>query len=167
MDQIKQLIEQLSSQAVSKEDGISSNLTSKVAEETGQSIIMGLKDSVSKGNLGQLTELFGGSSSSLTSNPIVAGIISNLVSSLTKKLGIDSGVAKNFASDLIPKILGSFLSKSKDGSSGFQITDLISMAGGGGNSDLLDKLGGGLGLDKNKDGKIGLDDATSFIKGLF
>ncbi len=165
--QIKQIIEQISSQEAGQEKGISADLTNEIAQETGQSIVSGLKDSVSKGNISELTDLFGGSSSTLTSNPIVLGIISNLISSLTGKLGIEGGVAKNFAGSVIPKILASLVAKSKDGTSGFQLTDLLSLAGGDKNSDLLGKLGGILDLDKNKDGKIGLDDATSFLKGLF
>lgn len=169
IDQIKQIIEQVSSKELNGAAGISSNLAGQVTQETGNSILSGLKDSLAQGNIGQLTDLFkatGGSS--LTSNPVVSGMITNLISGLTGKVGIDSGTATSFAGSVIPKIVESLISKSKDGTSGFQLTDLIgSLSGGAAGSSLLDSIGGGLGLDKNKDGKIGLDDATSFLKGLF
>lgn len=166
-DQIKQIIEQISSQEASQAKGITPDLANKVTEETGQSIISGLKDAVSQGNLSQLTDLFG-DSSSLKSNPLVTGMISTLISRLTGKLGIDNGTAKGFADSVIPKVLGSLISKSKDENSGLQLTDLLtSFSGGEDTSGLLDKLTGSLSSDKKKDGNSGLDDPTSFIKGLF
>lgn len=168
INQIKQLIEQVSSQEASQSAGISADLTSKVAEETGQSILSELQGAVSKGNMSQLTDLFGGSTSSLTSNPLVKGMITNLISSLTGKLGIEGATAKSFAGSVIPKVLSSLISKAKDGKSDFQLTDLLSgLSGAGDAGGLLGKLAGSLGADKKKDEKSGLDSATSFLKDLF
>lgn len=166
LDQIKQTIEQVSSQEANQTNGIPADLTSKVSQETGNSIVSGLKDSLSSGNVSQLTDLFGTTGSSLTSNPIVKGMITNLVSSLTSKLGIDSSIATNFAGSTIPKILENLISKTKDGSSGFKVTDLITSLSSG-SGGLLGSLGSSLGSGENIDGKEGLGGITSKLKDLF
>lgn len=164
LEQLQQLIEQVSSKEAGAQ-GISSELTSSVAQETGTSILSGLKDTVMSGNFSQLTDLFQGSGD-VSSNGAVSSIVSNLVGSLSGKLGIDQGVASNFASSVVPQALSMVVSKFKD--SNFSITDLIGAFSGGSGSGggILDSLGG-MGLDQNKDGKVGLDDAMSALKGLF
>ncbi|WP_430613768.1 hypothetical protein [Flavobacterium sp. JP2137] len=163
LEQIKQIIEQVSSKEAGAQ-GMSSELTSSVVQATGGSIVSGLKESITNGNFSQLTDLFQGSGN-IASNGAVTSIVSNLVGTLSSKLGIDSGVANNFAGSVVPQIIGMVVTKAKD--SNLSMTDLMgSLAGGSGSSGLLDSLGG-LGLDQNKDGKVGLDDAVSALKGFF
>lgn len=167
IDQIKQIIEQVSAQEGSGK-GLGTDLTSAVTKETGDSILSGLKGALTGGNISQLTDLFQGNVSGLTSNPVVMGIIANLVSSLTGKLGIDQAVSQNFAGSVVPKVMETLVSKVQGGKeSGFQMTDLIASLSGDGAKGLLESLGGSLGLDQNKDGKLGLDDAMSALKGFF
>lgn len=164
LEQIQQLIEQVSSKEAAAQ-GISSELTTSVAQATGTSIISGLKETVMSGNFSQLTDLFQGSGD-VASNGAVSSIVSNLVGTLSGKLGIDQGVASNFAGSIVPQALSMLVSKFKD--SNFSITDLMGAFSGGSGSGggIMDALGG-LGLDQNKDGKVGLDDAMSALKGLF
>lgn len=157
IEQISKLIEQVSSSEISGA-GISTDLAGAVTKETGDSIINGLKSSLSAGDIGGLTSLLGGSTSNLMSNPIVMGMVTNLISGLTSKVGLSDGIAKNFAGSVIPKIIESLISKSKGGESGFQVTDLVSGLGGGNAKDLLSSLTGG---------KEGLGGALDALKGLF
>ena len=168
IEQIKQIIEQVSAQEGSAK-GLGSDVTSAVTKETGESILSGLKSALTGGNISQLTDLFQGNVGGLTSNPVVMGMIANLVSSLTGKLGLDQAVSQNFAGSVIPKVMETLVSKAQDGKeSGFQMTDLIaSLSGGSDAKGLLESLGGSLGLDQNKDGKLGLDDAMFALKGFF
>lgn len=168
LDQITKVIEQVSSQEGSSK-GIASDLMGALSKETSDSIISGFKGAVTGGNIGQITDLFQGKTSSIASNPMVLGMISSLISNLTGKLGLENGVSSNFANAAVPKALELLVSKAKDSSdSSFNVTDLVSSLSGGADSKgLLDSLGGALGLDQNKDGKLGLDDAMSAIKGLF
>lgn len=166
LDQITKLIEQVGAKEAA-EKGIASDMVSKVTGETKDSIVSGFKNAVSGGNIEQITSMFQGgtSASALTSNPMVSGMISNLVSKLTGSLGMDSGASKSFATAAIPQILSMLISKSKGGESGFSPTELISSLGGGsGAAGMLGKLGGMLG--GKGDGKSG-GDALSSIKGLF
>lgn len=163
LDQVSKIIEQIGS-STARESGIPSDILSKVTGETQNSIVSGFKNTVSGGNINQITDLFQGGTSALTSNPLVSGMISNLISSLTGKLGLDSSISKGFATAAIPKILGTIITKSKSSESGFNPADLISSLGGGDAAGMLGKLGGLLGeSDKGKSG----GEPLSAIKGLF
>ncbi|MEC4113131.1 hypothetical protein [Myroides pelagicus] len=155
LEQITNLIEQVSSKEISNA-GISTDLVGEVTKETGDSVINGFKDSISGGDLGALTSLLGGGTSNLLSNPMVMGMITNLVGSLTSKLGLGEGIANNFATAVIPKIISSIVSKNNDDADGFQLTDLLSSLGG--EKGILDSLTGG---------KEGLGGAADLLKGLF
>jgi len=160
VEQITKLIEQVSAKEISG-SAISSDLTSAVTKETGDSIINGFKNSISSGNISGLTDLLSGGVSNLTSNPMVSGMIGNLISGLTTKLGLPEGVASNFADTVIPSVIEMIVSKVQGGESGFQLTDLIgglSDGNGGGINDMLGSLTGG---------KEGLGGAMDALKGLF
>jgi len=166
LDQISKIIEQVGAQEAA-DKGVSSDMLSKVTDETKDSIVSGFKNAVSGGNIKQITDLFQGdsSASALTSNPMVSGMISNLISKLTGNIGMDSGTSKNLATAVIPKILSMLISKSKGSDTGFNPTDLISSLGGGSDAaGMLGKLGGLLGGDK---GDKSAGDALSGLKGLF
>ena len=159
LEQITQLIEQVSSKEMTNA-GISSDLLGQVTQETGNSVLGGLKEAVSSGNIQGLTSLLGENGlSNITSNPIVGGIIGNLTSGLVEKLGLSAGAAEGFAGSVVPKLIEMISSKASNGESGFQITDLIS--GLSGNEGLGGMLGGLLG------GNEGLGGALSKLKGLF
>lgn len=162
IDQIKQIIEQVSAQEGNK--GLPTDLTKQITEETGNSIVSGLKAAASSGNISQITDLFQGGGSSLTSNPLVAGMITNLVGSLTGKLGLDQGTSSNFASSVVPKVLESLVGQSKDGS--LDIQELLGTltGGSGGLEGMLGGLAGGL-LNKDKSSEGG--GALDGLKGLF
>lgn len=167
IDQISKIIKQVGAKEAS-EKGISSEMMPEVTNETKDSIISGFKEAVSGGNISQITDLFQGdtSVSSLSSNPVVSGMISKLVTQLTGSLGLDSGIAKTFATAAVPKILSMLVSKSKDSGSGFNPADLISEMGGGSDAaGMLGKLGGMFG--GSKDDESGDDDPLSSIKGMF
>lgn len=166
LDQISKLIEQVGAKEAA-DKGISSDMMSKVTGETKDSIVSGFKNAVSGGNISQITDLFQGdsSASALTSNPMVSGMISNLISKLTESIGMDSATSKGFATAAIPKILSMLISKSKDSDTGFNPADLISTLGGGSDAaGMLGKLGGLLGGDKG--GESG-GNPLSGLKGLF
>lgn len=165
LDQISKIIEQVGAKEAA-DMGVSSDMLSKITGETKDSIVSGFKNAISDGNIKQITDLFQGSSSAnaLTSNPMVSGMISNLISKLTGSLEMDNATSKSLATAVIPQILSMLISKSKDSNSGFNPADLISTLGGSDAAGMLGKLGGMLG--GNKGGKSA-GDALSGLKGLF
>jgi len=154
MDQIQQIVNQLTEKEVVGNNNISNNLAGDVAKETGSSLMEGLQNAVSGGNIGELMNMFGGSdANSLTSNPIVKSIIESLTSKLGANVGLDAGTSGSFASSIIPQILSMIMGKAKSGD--FNITDILGSLTGGNATSML---------DQNGDGKLGIDDALSAVK---
>lgn len=152
IDQLKDVVTQFTQKEVEGNAGIDNQLAGSVAQETGSSILEGLKSAVSGGNISDVMSLAGNLDvNSLSSNPVVKNIIESLSSNLTNKVGIDGATSSGFAGNIIPQILSSVLGGK---SGGFNITDILgSLTGGDGNP-----------LDQNKDGKIGFDDAIAAVK---
>jgi len=154
MDKIQQIVNQLTEKEVVGNNNISNNLAGDVAKETGSSLMEGLQNAVSGGNIGELMNMFGGSdANSLTSNPIVKSIIESLTSKLGANVGLDAGTSGSFASSIIPQILSMIMGKAKSGD--FNITDILGSLTGGNATAML---------DQNGDGKLGIDDALSAVK---
>lgn len=154
MDQIQQIVNQLTEKEVVGNNNISNNLAGDVAKETGSSLMEGLQNAVSGGNMSELMNMFGGSdANSLTSNPIVKSIIESLTSKLGANVGLDAGTSGSFASSIIPQILSMIMGKAKSGD--FNITDILGSLTGGNATSML---------DQNGDGKLGIDDALSAVK---
>lgn len=156
MDQIQQIVAQLTEKEVSNDQNISNDLVGNVAKETGSSLIEGLQSAVSGGNMGDLMNMFSGTdANSLTSNPVVKNIIESLTSKLGTNVGLDAGTSGSFANNIIPQIISMVLGKAKSGD--FNIGDILgSLTGGSSNT-------GGSMFDQNGDGKLGIDDAISAV----
>lgn len=149
IDQIQQMVQQLTEKEVGSNEKISNNLAGSVAQETGASVMEGLQSAISGGNMGDLMSMFNGNdANSLTSNPVVKSIIDSLTSKLGSNVGLDASTSSNFAGSVIPQILSMILGKAKSGD--INIGELL---GGGAVSA----------LDQNGDGKLGIDDAISAV----
>lgn len=153
-DQIQQIVSQLTEKEVGTNANISNELAGNVAKETGNSLMEGLQNAVSGGNMSELMNLFSGSDvNSLTSNPVVKNIIESLTSKLGTNVGLDAGTSGSFASTIIPQILSMVMGKAKSGD--FNIGDILGSLTGGNATSML---------DQNGDGKLGIDDAISAVK---
>lgn len=151
IDQIQQIVQQLTEKAVNGNENISNNLAGNVAKETGSSLMEGLKSAVSGGNMSDVMNMFSGTDvNSLTSNPVVKNIIDSLSSKLGTNVGLDANTSSNFAGSVIPQVLSTVLDKVKSGD--FNISEILSSFSGGSSM-----------LDQNGDGKLGIDDAISAV----
>lgn len=140
-----------------------------VQDAAQESIVDGLKGELMSGNISGITGLLsgGGGAAGLTSNPIVQKIIQTFGGSLISKVGLGAGVANGLAGGMIPSILGSLGGKFQsedEADSGFDLSALSGLAGGGeGVGGMLkgavDGLMGG--------GESKIDDVVSGIGGLF
>lgn len=171
LEQITQIIQQIGAQEIAK-NGIASDKLGAVTKVTSNSIMDGLKGAVSGGNIDQLTSLFKGGDNvkTVSSNPLVSGMIGNVISQLTGSVGLDKKASEGFAQAAIPMILSTVIGKSKSKDSGFDLSDIMSMLGGSKNAGLMNALGGLLGGDskksggKSKGGNILGDLAKGFFK---
>lgn len=154
IDQIKGIVTQFATKEVANNANIDSSLASSVAEETGNSLINGLKSEVSGGNMSALMGMMDNVDvNSLASNPVVKSIITSLSANLGAKFGFDASTSSNFASSVIPQILSTVLSSVKKGDLNI-MTILSSFTAGSGAASLL---------DQNGDGKVGIDDAIAAV----
>ncbi|ADY50946.1 hypothetical protein Pedsa_0364 [Pseudopedobacter saltans DSM 12145] len=162
VEKVKELIEQIAQQKVENTSGISNNLSSDVAKETGNSIVSGFKDALSNGQVNDIMGLMNINASAISSNPVVQNIVNSLTGKLSSNFGIDTQAAVNFSQSVIPQILSTIFSKAKDGNGGFNIADIISSLSGGQGGGILDSLKG---LDQNGDGQVNIQDAISALGG--
>jgi hypothetical protein len=167
-EQLKQLVNQFGEKAVVQNNAIPNELNEQVKQETGNSILEGLKGIVSGGNLDMITGLFQGNNVQSSANPIVETLTKQVVSSLGSKLGIENQAASGVAASMIPNILSSLVGNAKDPNvKGFEISDLVGMISGNNGdikSSIMSKLGSSF-LDQNGDGKLDVSDAMSALSG--
>lgn len=148
------------------------------------SIFSGLQGALANGGLKDVLGMFTGAGNTSGNNPIVGGIINNLVGSLMHKFGIDNAAATGIASSIIPSILGKLVNKTNDpNDSSFNINGIIGSLMGGNSSQgspvevpgIQGQQGGGIdfggilksltsgGLDSNHDGSVGIDDIAGLV----
>lgn len=166
-DQLTELVNQYGNDAVVNNNAVPNEQNQAVLNEANSSIVDGLKNMASSGNLSELAGLFQGNSID-SSNPVVQQLTQQLSGNLGQKLGLSSEASSNVAASLIPKVLGSLIGNAKDPNhKGFEISDIVNaISGGNGNSGLMDAIsnyGAKFGLDQNGDGKVGMDDAIAAV----
>ncbi|HMN32564.1 MAG: hypothetical protein IT215_07530 [Chitinophagaceae bacterium] len=182
IEQLLNLIQQESTEHIVNNPAIPNDQNNQAMELAAESIVGGLKNALSDGNLNDVMGLFGGDSNQIsTSNPLVGGITDNFIGGLVSKFGLDNIAAKGIAASIIPMILGKLVSKTNDSSdSSFNINNIIgALLGAKAGNSGVEIPGGSLsgidfggilknltsgGLDANKDGKIGLDDLAGVLK---
>lgn len=148
IDQLIKLVEQNAGDAIIKNKAIPNQFNNAAIEDVAEQIFSGLKGQVGQGNMQQVAAMFGGGNAgSLTNNPMVAQIVSNIAASFGSKFGVSPQVAQSIASGLIPQVMNQFINKTNDpNDSDFDLQDM--MRGFSGNSnlnmnDILGQLSGG------------------------
>ena len=167
-DQLTDLVKQFGGDAVVNNSAVPNEHNDAVMNEASSSILDGLKNMVSNGNVSDIAGLFQGNNAADSSNPVVQKLTEQLTGNLGEKFGLSSEASSGVAASLIPNVLSSLVNKAKDpNDSSFQISDVIgaisggNSAAGGGIMDAISKYGGQFGLDQDGDGQIGIGDAIS------
>ena len=169
LEQLLELAKQYGNEAVVKNNAIPNEQNEEVIKETGKSMLSGLQEMATGGNLGDLAGLLSGKSKLDSSNPVIQQLTEKVSGSLGAKFNLPQETTNGVANNMIPQILGGLLNKAKDpNEKGFNLQDIIgSISGGkgGGLMDLVTQYGGALGLDQNGDGKVDMQDAISALSG--
>lgn len=170
LDQLTNLVKQFGTDSVVNNTQIPNEQNEAVMNEASSSILSGLKDMVSNGNISDLAGLFQGNNATDNSNPAVKNITNKLSENLGNKFGLSPDTSANVANNLIPQVMGSLVNKAKDpNDNSFQISDIISSISGGdsktggGIMDAISKYGTQFGLDQNNDGKVDMSDAMTAV----
>ncbi len=119
LDQLMGLIQDHSQEAIVKNPDVPNQQNSDVMQTLLGSIMGGMQQEAQSGNLSGLMGLLSGKtsnqgSSGLMHNPIVAGIASNAIRSITEKFGMSNSTAGNIVASVLPAVLSSFINKTRN-----------------------------------------------------
>lgn len=162
LENLQNLVRQHAGDAIINNPSIPNERNDEAVEAASDSIVGGLKDAVSKGNITDVMNLFKGGEQAAPQSALAQNIKGGFVENLTKKFGLDQGKAGQIASTLIPIVLQKFVHKTNDpNDKSFDLQDVLGKLGGGAGigKDILGKLGG----SNNEEGG-GL---MGKVKGLF
>lgn len=162
LENLQNLVRQHAGDAIINNPSIPNERNDEAVEAASDSIVGGLKDAVSKGNITDVMSLFKGGEQAAPQSALAQNIKGGFVENLTKKFGLDQGKAGQIASTLIPIVLQKFVHKTNDpNDKSFDLQDVLGKLGGGAGigKDILGKLGG----SNNEEGG-GL---MGKVKGLF
>ena len=160
IDQLMKLVRENAGNEIINNPAIPNEKNEEAVQEVGQSIIGGLKDQISGGNIQEMMSMFSGGAAT-GSNPVVSQLISKVAAGLASKIGISPQVATQIAAGILPKVLNQFVDKTKDpNDKDFDLQDVLSNLGGG-NSNIGDLISGMTGSS----GKGGLGGALGKMFG--
>ncbi|GAA3953283.1 hypothetical protein GO495_22135 [Chitinophaga oryziterrae] len=147
-EQFMQLVQQYSQHSVVNNPDVPNEHNEGVMKEAGSAIM-----SVLGGEPERAGEILDN-----PDHPAVQQIQGNFVTNIMQKFGISESAAAGIATTLIPTVMAS-LRNGGDGS-GFNIQEILQSVGGGN----LGNIGAKLGLDKDGDGDVDLNDVTRIFK---
>jgi hypothetical protein len=161
-EQLMNIVRQSGRQPVVENPAVPDQYNEPVMEEAGNSIFSKLKNFAANGDTDNLAGMLRGNPSSAG----VAEVKQDFAGNIARKFGINPGSAMDVANNLIPAVLGSLIKRKGQAGNGFDLSSMLSsLTGGGtpGQPGMLQSLGHKLGLDKDGDGDVDLND----IKGMF
>lgn len=144
-----------------------------VLNEAQQSITSGLQGLADTGELNNLVSA-AQNGEQVTEHPAVQDISNNFMGSIMQKFGLNKGTAAAIAAAVIPMVLSKVMNKNSNqqGGGGFDLGGLLSSLTGGGQGQQsggglmgnLSNIGAKMGLDRDGDGDVDLNDLSSLIK---
>lgn len=178
IDQLFNLIKnQIQDNAHNSPQDISAHLNDDMYTEAHDVIVNGIQN-MDQNSLGSLMNY--ADNDQLDANtPEVNNLAQQFSGNITQKLGIDSGLAKTIAIAIIPLVLkklfsGRSNSNANDNAGGFSLDGILGGILGGNNSNTsnsnggimgkLSDIGAKLGLDRDGDGDVDLNDITGMLK---
>jgi hypothetical protein len=166
-EQLSNLVKQFGGDAVVNNPAVPNEHNEAVMSEASSSIMDGLKNIVSNGNIADIAGMFQGDNAGDNSNPVVKSVIEQVSGNLGSKFGLSNEVSSDVAQNLIPQVLGGLVNKAKDPhDSSINVSDIVDSISGGNSGGIMDAIsnyGGQLGLDQDGDGKVGISDAVAAV----
>lgn len=133
LENLTELVKQYAGDAIINNPAIPNEKNDEAIAGASSSIMDGLKNAVSGGNLGALTGMFSGGGENIANSAIGQNIQAGFVENLMQKFGLDQSKAGGIAASLIPAVLEKFVNKTNDpNDKSFDLQDIISNVSGGG-----------------------------------
>ncbi len=115
-------------------------------EEGTKSVVESVKGELNAGNLGSIQGLLGGGGiDSIMQTGMGEGMVNNVVSSLTSKVGLSPDMAKNVSGYIVPVIVQKIGGLVSGGDGKPNISSIMGMLGGGDSSSIKNVAEGLLG----------------------
>lgn len=143
LDQLMNMLQNSGKESVIDNPQVPNEHNDGVLQSAGSSIFDSVKNMMANGQISDISQL-----ASNPAHPASQQIQSNFIENITSKFGIDGAAAQNIASQLIPGVLAKIGGGAGNG--GFDISSLTSSLGQ-------------LGLDKDKDGDVDLNDVKNML----
>jgi len=164
LENLNEMVRENVQESVVNNTAIPNEQNEAVIQAASGSIFDTLKEQVSSGNIGALTDIFNGNKAEGTQ--VAEQASGNFIDKLSC-LGINADTAKSLAASIIPGLIAKFTQKTNDpndssfnikdvlGSLGgddgkFDVSDVIGMFNGGGQAQQPGQAGGGGIMDKLK-----------------
>lgn len=168
-EQLTDLIKSHSENAIINNDAIPNEKNDEAIGLASSSVISGIQQAISSGNLKDILSLFSGKHD-VAQNPVTQNIKGSFIDQLKSRFGLDNTQATGAASGLIPDVLKNLVQKTNDpGNSQFDLQNILNQVTGGKTSglnmqSLLDKYKSGA-FDVDGDGDTDLQDVMAMLKG--
>lgn len=160
LENLIDLVKQNAGDAIINNPAIPNEQNDAAISTAGSSIMDGLKNMISQGNVQDVVNLFNSNGQNVAATPAAQQLSGGFIQNLMDKFGLSHGDASGIAGNLVPQVLQKLVHKTNDpndssfdiqgilGSltggqtgNGFNVQDLISKFGGGGNGgSVLDSV---------------------------
>lgn len=149
LEQLIKLVQQNADDTIVKNQAVPNQFNSAAIQDVATQIASGLQQQAKQGNLQDVAGMFKGGGS-LSSNPVVTQIISNITGSLASKFGVSPQAAAGIANALIPTVMNQLVNKTNDpNDKDFDLQDIVKSVTGNSNvGDILSQFTG----NSNKEG---------------
>jgi len=166
LENLNEMVRENVQESVVNNAAIPNEKNEAVIQAASGSIFDSLKDQLSSGNIGAITDIFNGNKAEGTQ---VAEQASGSFIDKLSGLGINADTAKSLASSIIPGLIAKFTQKTNDpNDSSFNLKDVLGSLGGeDGKFDVSDVIGmfnGGQSQQGEQAGEGGIMDK---LKGMF
>ncbi|PWV46979.1 hypothetical protein [Chitinophaga sp. S165] len=173
LEQLTQLIQQSGLQSVINNPEVPNEHNDAVIAEAQNSILSTFGQLNANGETQQVNDALDSAD-----HPVTQNIQQNFAGNIMEKFGINSATATSIAATLIPTVLNAIKGGGVQGGggvgNGFNIQDILSSLGGsnfgsggfgsGNIQSSINNIGGKLGLDKDGDGDVDLNDITKMFR---
>lgn len=178
LEQFMSLLRESSQDAIVQNPEVPNEHNEAVMQEAAGSLQTGLQQIYQTHGASGVKQLFESAEANRTDAPEVQQVSQHFADNITNKLGIPKGSAMSMAMAIIPMLLRNMMRKGSGKSNGgFDLGSILgSVLGGGGSRTAtpgqkssgglmgnLSNIGASLGLDKDKDGDVDLNDLMSMF----
>jgi uncharacterized protein YidB (DUF937 family) len=166
LENLNEMVRENVQESVVNNAAIPNEHNEAVIQAASGSIFDTLKDKLSSGNIGALTDIFNGNKAEGTE---VATQASGSFMDKLSGLGINADTAKSLASSIIPGLIAKFTQKTNDpNDSSFNLKDVLgSLGGDDGKFDMSDVIGMFNGGQNAQSGQTAEGGMMDKLKGMF